>query len=237
MHMVTCFEEQADVVILTSIGGSALIDPNRRESDEGQTWIHDACHSWMLEWWADWTFFSLYPTKLVPGVEGGVVVAPSEEDAEELEKWLYCGLRPGGAGRGEKPWCPGRKANMTDVNAALNLEALELAPDYIEGIQESWRAYAELATEHMIPYRGQPYRAYLFQIEVPASKVMDVRESLATWGVPSAWNFPPAGLVTIPLYPRMSKTVQSLVLCQVERALTESGLRGPISKPVRRRRK
>lgn len=228
--------EEAKVVVLTSIGGAALIDGARREEEES-IWIHDACHSWLREWWADWTFMSLYPTKLVPGAEGGVIVAPTDADAAELDRWLYCGLEPGGAGRGHAPSVSGRKANMTDVQAALNMEALELAPAYIDLIQESWGEYSLLAASRGIPYRAQPYRAYLFQIEVPSEKVLDVMAELAKWGVPSAWNFRPAGLVTLPLYPAMSKTVQSMVLDMVERSLTRCGLRGPTSAPRPRRRK
>lgn len=224
-------KDQSDILILTSIGGSALIDPQERHETSPEIWIHDACHSWEVEWWADWSFMSLYPTKLVPGAEGGVVVAPSEFDARELDLFTYCGLEPGAAGQGRSPSVIGRKTNMTDVQAALAMEALELAPAYIAAIGRSWDKYAELASAGQFSYRGQPLRKYLFQIEAPLEHVPKIRERLEYWGVPTAWNFWPSGLITLPMYPDMSPTVQGLVLSQVDRVLTELGLRGPTQGP------
>lgn len=218
---------EAEVIVTTDIGGARLADGDLADAEGARPWIHDACHSWFPCARADFSIASFYPTKLVPGAEGGVVVCRQDEAADFLRQWIYCGLRPGAAGNGEPPACWGRKANMTDVTAALNLEALERAPAYMDGIRKSWEVYRRLATEKGIAYRWIHFRPYLFQIEVPGDKVQAVREGLKHWGVPTAWNFKPAGLVTLPLYPDMSEMVQAMVLDQVLKVVKELRLPRP----------
>jgi dTDP-4-amino-4,6-dideoxygalactose transaminase len=92
---------------------------------------------------------------------------------------------------------------MTDVTAALNLEALEVSPYYIEAIGDSWRGLAAEADRQGVAYRPQNTRPYLFQAMVPPKEVPAIRESLKERGIPSAWNFRPAGLVTLPCFPGM----------------------------------
>jgi dTDP-4-amino-4,6-dideoxygalactose transaminase len=194
------YDRKPDVRVLTDIGGRRSIDPI--QDIQGTVYIHDACHSWMPDPAAAFGLVSFYPTKLVPGAEGGAVICSHEEAAEELASWLYCGLVPGSAGQGHRPERAGRKANMTDVTAALNREALELAPAHIRATGEAWLQLADAAFRRDIPYRYQNERPYLFQVEVPFEEnVQPFRARLAARGVPSAWNFRPSSLVTIPCLP------------------------------------
>ncbi len=225
-------KDTPDVVILTDIGGRRLIDKSGPSDISGRTWeeyipddgltgIHDACHSWLPLPWADFGICSFYPTKLVSGAEGGVVVCKREEDADELAAWLYCGLSPGSAGQGHSPTVSGRKANLTDVAAALNLEALEAAPTYIQAIDDTWRKMAELADRMGISYRDQPVRPYLFQIEVPGvrgelddpeSTIPMYMSTLRNRGIPTAWNFRPAQLLTLPCFPGLTRADAEYIL-------------------------
>lgn len=189
-----------DVRVETDIGGRRLSDYDKQWVVSGRWYVHDACHSWLPDPKADFGLVSFYPTKLVPGAEGGAVICKRPEDAEQLRLWLYCGLKPGGAARGETPAVWGRKANMTDVTAALNLEALELAPKHIQNIEEAWctmsgRAYW-LQIGHLV--RQQNERPYLFQIDY------DFKKGPPTH-CPWARNFAPANLLTLPCYPGLSK--------------------------------
>jgi dTDP-4-amino-4,6-dideoxygalactose transaminase len=189
----------ADVDVYTDIGGASEID--ERDHFPEPVKIHDCCHSWLPAPGRDFYVMSFYPTKLVPGAEGGAVICPRNDVAEEVAARLYCGLEPGAAGRGKEPRFPGRKANMTDVTAALNLEALEVSPYYIEAISEAWHGLALEAARQGVNYRDQKVRPYLFQVDVEGRKVSEVMAELKAQGIPSAWNFRPAGLVTLPCFP------------------------------------
>lgn len=192
----------ANIDVCTDIGGAFPIDT--RDQFPEPLKIHDCCHSWLPAPGFDFHVMSFYPTKLVPGAEGGVVLCRFPEIAEEIASRLYCGLEPGAAGQGKTPRFPGRKANMTDVTAALNLEALEVAPYYIKTIGDSWRGLAGEAIHRGVAFRRQPVRPYLFQAIVDPKDVPDVCDSLKARGIPCAWNFRPSGLVTLPCYPGMS---------------------------------
>ena len=182
-----------NVEVETDIGGRRLLSPP--DPRFPAKWvIRDACHSWMDEKERSFVLMSFYPTKLVPGAEGGVIIC-SPAHAEHLRAWVHCGLVPG-TGGWQKPKLLGRKANMTDVQAALNLEALELAPAYMKEIEISWHLLAGYCQHHGIPYRDQPIRPYLFQLEVDPNDYRDLLEERL-----ASWNFPPAKLLTIPCIP------------------------------------
>lgn len=186
------------LVVETDIGGRrSKSPPDLRQPTPPQFLLHDACHSWIDDKAAAFTLFSCYPTKLVPGAEGGVILC-SPAHAEHLRAWVHCGLIPG-TGGWQKPKLPGRKANMTDVQAALNLEALELAPAYMKEIEISWHLLAGYCQHHGIPYRDQPIRPYLFQLEVDPNDYRDLLEERI-----ASWNFPPAKLLTIPCIPGLT---------------------------------
>jgi dTDP-4-amino-4,6-dideoxygalactose transaminase len=196
----------------TCIGGSALYDEERRKPHRGlheDYRVLDACHSAEPDRTYDASLISFYPTKLIPGAEGGALFLERSCShlALELEMALNCGQVPaysrgGAALRGGF----GRKGNMTDVAAALNREALELSSEYAHQIYCAWCELRRAAEEVDVGYRPQKGRPYLFQMTCPATEVQAVRGRLAErQGVPSAWNFPPAGLVTLPCFPGLTR--------------------------------
>lgn len=192
-----------DIVVVTDIGGDSHEPLHTAGARAASTLIHDACHSWRLFDYAIITtrfdLMSFYPTKLVPGAEGGVVFCEDPADVEKIRLRLYCGMEPGGAGRGARPAVTGRKANMTDVQAALNLEALQhLAP-----LQE------ELATAHarlrsVLEGEGLAvklqYHPYLLQVRVDNEAIPSKIKMLRRNGIASAWNFRPSNWLTLPMY-------------------------------------
>lgn len=202
-----CNGPYTEVGVWTDIGGRRFLTPEPDSIDRCRCAI-DASHSWVYQDCRFW-FASAYPTKLIPAAEGGVVVCREEQDAEQLRLFGYCGLRPGGAGNGEKPKVCGRKSNLPDTQAALLLEALELAPAHITKTRDRWCETAEWAQELGVPYRDQPVRPYLFQVEVggvrgelddPEATIPLYRALLKEKGIPSAWNFLPAPLLTVPCH-------------------------------------
>jgi hypothetical protein len=245
MHLAVSYTRttsQAIIQVRTDIGGRRCDDP---AWIAGAVRVKDACHSWVPDPTAEFTIFSFYPSKLAPsGAEGGVVLTGDPGRAELLRRYLYCGMRPGQAGSGEPPSVPGRKANMTDVAAALNLEALERAPRYMREVADAWGRMAEIGRQMELQIRQQDIRPYLFQVEVPESwpPIPELMATLRTWSVPSAWNFPPAPLLTLPCHPAMSNEEMKRVFYRLRRAVTrrsnsqsrpaqESGPAGPSAKP------
>jgi len=100
---------------------------------------------------------------------------------------------------------------MTDVTAALNLEELELAPAHIEDVTNAWSQMRVEADRLGVPYRDQPVRPYLFQVDLSDQPHWSGRpglredvgltmESLRHRNIPTAWNFRPAPLVTVPCH-------------------------------------
>lgn len=199
--------DDAEVIVLTDIGGKGTIDPvfSASDVDPGREAIvvHDVCHSWMPDRQARFSFASFYPTKLVPGAEGGVIFCQFEEDVERLERLLYCGLKAGGGVNTVQEWEGrgwARKANMTDIQAALNYEALDLSYSYIRQVAARFDMLATEARSRGLVYRLQNIRPYLFQLYVGADRIPLIRERLLDRNIPSAWNFPPAGLLTLPIH-------------------------------------
>lgn len=208
-----------EVHVFTHIGGPLESDGSPDPAAPCSVNILDACHSWVCPpSWADFVLYSFYPTKLVPGCEGGVVVSKDPDMAVAIDDWSYCGLRPGEAGQGRQPRVCGRKANMTDVAAALNLEALELSTDYRRDISAAWCKLAVAADRWKVAYRMQPVAgAYLFQLE--HADVPVLRLALASRGIPTAWNFYPAPLVTLPMWPCMTEYEANWIIHQVVEAM------------------
>lgn len=216
------------ILIRTDIGGRRFSiddeDKNKMGAAAGSPftkyYIHDACHSWLPDPAADFAVLSCYPTKPVPGAEGGVVVCKSEELAREVESWVSSGLTPAYNPTrlgGNKPSVPGRESHLTDVAAAFNLEALEQAPAFMERLARVWRRLAKAADSWGVPYRAQDVRPYLFQVET--EKVNEVRKELKSWGVPTSWNFPPAPLVTLPCHPDIGEREANRIIQLAGRAL------------------
>lgn len=223
-----------DVAVVTDIGGARLCkeDANAKFSI-GTLFVHDACHSG-TEWLGhspDFTLFSCYPTKPIPGGEGGICICPSREIAEELELRVSSGLS---TAYGRSPTAPlrptvaGRETHMTDVQAALNLEALELSNDYMARIEESWNRLAAAAWNLGVPYRGQAVRPYLFQVPLDdINKLLHFKRCCGRHGIPTAWNFSPSCMVTLPCFPRMSHGTAKWIVEKARRILDGQGKKGP----------
>lgn len=204
------------ISVRTCIGGDRSDDCGF----QGTYLVEDRCHAWTpKDPAASFAFYSFYPTKLVPGVEGGAIVCANSEHAERLRSYLYCGLQPGAAGKGAHSVISGIKANMTDVTAALNLEALELAPIYMWALHHTHQKYMRLIRDTFLLPRAQCVQAYLLQIIVDASHIPGTMQRLTDCGVASAWNFRPAGLLTLPMWPQMPEKIMKEVLCKTIRSL------------------
>lgn len=208
------------IQVRTDIGGRRCDDPKWAA---GAARVADRCHSWLLDETADFSLFSFYSTKLVPsGSEGGAVACRSTEDAAQLRLHLYCGMEPGSAGSGRPPAVCGRKASLTDVQAALALEALELAPSYIAAIEKSWGRLSDEAEGQGLPYRQQSIRPYLFQMCADGKDVQSVRGLLKDQDIPSAWNFPPSSLVTLPCFPGLGLAEAYTIVSAALKALDKA---------------
>jgi len=191
-----------EAAIITDIGGARPIDEGVELFSNQQSlyakrriWLRDICHSWILDTRFDFCFASFYPTKLVPGAEGGVLYCRDPEDRARLRWMINCGIVPGTGVDGGVEW--GYPLHMGDVQAALNLEALENSPAYMQNCWELWQSLAKLAKDRNLPYREQPLRPYLFQLEV--NDVPEFRKQMRACGYPTQCNFPPAPLVTLPM--------------------------------------
>jgi hypothetical protein len=109
---------------------------------------------------------------------------------------------------------------MTDVAAALNLEAVELAPEYMRGIAETHHRYMRMLVEYAtLCARVPATQPYLMQLLVTASNIPSIMGRLSVAGIHSAWNFKPDSLLTLPMWPHMPTKVMKEVLCQVTKSL------------------
>jgi hypothetical protein len=190
------------IEVVTDIGGAG----HAEFSEKPSLILHDACHSWHDNG-ADFTLFSFYPTKLVGGAEGGAMICKTPEIARAIQVLLHSGM----AGIGKKPDFTeadptGRKANMTDVQAALNIEALERLDERKQAVRETWLALRELYLEHggpLLRLKPQPIQPYLFQVW--ANDVPQALEAAADEGIGAQWNFPKNPYVTLPCWPGMQE--------------------------------
>lgn len=134
---------------------------------------------------------------------------------EEIRWLINCGIVRGKGVDGSVRW--GRPSHQGDIQAALNLEALEHAPDYIAAVGETWEHLAGLARHYGIPYRDQSVRPYLMQIKT--DKVPEVRARLKDLGWCSQHNFPPASLLTLPTNISMSEELSWALMSDVRGVL------------------
>jgi dTDP-4-amino-4,6-dideoxygalactose transaminase len=190
------------IVVDTDIGGTG----QGRFLPPEEEWFHDACHSWTRRKSTDWTLLSFYPTKLCGGAEGGALIGPNIDRVAEVQRVLNCGT----IGMGQRPdftkiHSLGRKANMTDVAAALNREALERLDERKERVNATHRTLVRMfqhlggKVDRLLLHEVQ---AYLFQV-----RVEDVAQALRIaekWKISAQVNFPPAKLITLPCYPELS---------------------------------
>lgn len=247
----------ADVRVDSDLGGATT--HNIPIGPQPPFTIQDCSHGWIPRQGYDFSIASFYPTKLVPGAEGGVIFCKSRENAALLEKQINCGLGalwalpgpghslakvPGRHGQGRAydvvGHAIGRKATMPDLLAAINLEALEGHREYAEGIAKSWRLLEAAAMGLGIRYVFQDVQPYLFQVELPNTpSVPRARAALLERGVETAWNFPPAPLLTVPCWPGMAFSTAVGIMKEVRKVLDEQHrllgreMEGRLAEPVR----
>ena len=82
------YPDQGDLHVFTEIGGAADLGD---WTPPGPTLV-DACHSWVVRELENLTLVSFYPTKLVPGAEGGAVFCLDPKEAEGIQRVLDCGF-------------------------------------------------------------------------------------------------------------------------------------------------
>jgi hypothetical protein len=181
--------------------------------------VHDACHSCRVHPSSDFTIMSFYPTKFLSGAEGGMVICRDPLLGSELQQILNCGMPSKDweeMRRFARSWDHSihplaRKGNMSDWQAAINIEALEQLSNRKEQIGTAWRKLFRAVTRRRpqlaekIKIRPTPY---LFQIRV--EDVRKAREWFKMQGIPTAWNFKPARLVTIPCHYEMPEFVEHI---------------------------
>jgi dTDP-4-amino-4,6-dideoxygalactose transaminase len=146
-----------------------------------------------------------------------VVWCRHEDDAQELQTLLNYGFESGH----DKPrdWSTrdprGWRWNMSDVHAALNLEAVERLPDTKDAYQETWeklqRAFREVRLgNRVIDNEMGIYNKYLFQLDLGLRYSVPVPRAIEAFkarGVATGWHFPPTRKVTLPCWPDMSQDV------------------------------
>ncbi len=165
-------------------------------------------------------FASISPIKLCDGVQGGVVWCKHAEEAKELQGILNYGFLDGH----DKPrdWRTrdprGWRLNMSDIHAALNLEAIERLDETKARYANAWddMAAALWDKKQLVP---QPHQPYLCQLKVRS--VPRAIKSMNEQGVAAGHNFPPAKLVTIPAWPGMDRATIKKVAQAVLRMLED----------------
>lgn len=193
-----------------NFGGRAISPPSPADKLNLPV-VVDACHSCYYDPWVSFTLMSFYPTKLMSGAEGGVVLCADPADASELQEILNCGMPSESWAemtRFARSWDHtihplARKANMSDVQAAFALEGLQHFARQKMKTRDAWcRLYQEIMDQRPILaekvlLQREPY---LFQILV--KDVPRARAWFKEQGMPTAWNFMPAPYVTIPCHNR-----------------------------------
>lgn len=130
--------------------------------------IEDCAHMFGADYKpkGDFACYSFYPTKNITSIEGGMVVTKSEKDAEIIRVLSMQGLSSGaherygsGSPKNYSVIIPGRKSNMTDVNAAVGLTQLKRWPSIKFKRDVVWNVYEK---EH---WKRQPdHSRHLFTV-------------------------------------------------------------------------
>lgn len=142
----------------------------------------------------DFGCYSFYPTKNITSGEGGMVVCKSSKDADIIRILSMQGLSAGAHERygAIKPktysvMFPGRKSNMTDINAAIGLTQLKRWPEIKAKRDIVWNIYEQ---EHW--KRGHSHSHHLFTVY--SRKRDDLREFMHSKGIGTGIHFNPLHL-------------------------------------------
>ena len=157
----------------------------------GITVIEDAAHSFGGDYGilGDMACYSFYPTKNITSGEGGMVVTNSGYLAEKLRTISMQGVNNNAYKRYSESRIkqyeyvtPGRKANMSDIHAAIGLTQLRRWPEIRVKRDAIWRLYEKAFGE-----KPTPHSHHLFTIEHP--KRDKLRDFLHKNGVGTGIHF------------------------------------------------
>lgn len=116
----------------------------------------------------DFASFSFYPTKNITAGEGGMVVVRDEADAHRVRTMSRQGLSAGAHTRYSSgpvmPYhviLPGRKANLSDLHAAVGLAQIRRWPELKRKREAVWDVY-----EHAFGKRPEGHSQHLYTIRV-----------------------------------------------------------------------
>ncbi len=142
----------------------------------------------------DFACFSFYPTKNITSGEGGMVVCRTEASAQLVRTISMQGLSAGahqryGAGP-VKPYhiiVPGRKANLSDIHAAIGVVQLHRWPEISQKRAAVWRVY-----EQAFGRKQAGHSQHLFTINVTDRN--ELRQNLHRKGIGTGIHFNPLHL-------------------------------------------
>jgi len=208
--------------LVTHIGGreTQWVDEEQLVRDGDEWIVEDCCHIGLpaCAGKVDMAFTSFYPTKLLAGAEGGALMLLSTKAVmwqQELRQMVHCGFS--GWPRNYFDRTPGAKLHMTDVQAALNLEALEGFDEYRDRVAGEWLKRAP-TLERVVDVSARPY---LLQVETSREWNRARWDKIWQWPISTAWMFPPNNRLTVPMFPGMSDSEWRLVqkcVKEIERA-------------------
>lgn len=142
----------------------------------------------------DFACFSFYPTKNITSGEGGMVVTTDAQIAAMVRTLSQQGLSSGSHQRygatAPMPYravLPGRKANMSDVHAAIGLAQLRRWPELKNRRALVWSTY-----EAAFGGKGLGHSQHLFTLSHPRRD--DVRQALFERGIGTGIHFNPVHL-------------------------------------------
>lgn len=222
--------EKAEVGVITHIGGCEGAGW-RQVKPECDWLVEDACHigiggSTSVEWTADFWFTSFYPTKLLSGAEGGVLVAETERALVEMPRVrqvVNCGFL--GWPRDYYSRVSGAKLHMTDLQASLNMEALDKFEDRVAAVGA---AAGELCCDLRTALAGgeavavdMEHTPYLAQVSIGRPWTRELWKKAKELPIETAWNFPPNRRLTVPMWPGMTAEEREVVAQSVKELLSE----------------
>jgi len=221
--------EPAEVGVITHIGGCEG-GSWRQVKPECDWLVEDACHigiggSTSVEWTEDFWFTSFYPTKLLSGAEGGVLVANTERALVEMPRVrqiVNCGFL--GWPRDYYTRVSGAKLHMTDLQASLNMEALEgFAKRQLE-VEAEWKAMdretGRALSEVAAQYVDMEHTPYLAQVSIGRPWTRELWKKAKELPIETAWNFPPNRRLTVPMWPGMTEAEREVVANSVKELLS-----------------
>lgn len=189
-------------LLVTDIGGQTWQQVfGDRKLSPLRRWLFDTCHGWDPTPKVRWNLCSFAPTKLYGAAGGGVMFCAYEEEAAQLRRVLNYGFETNVAEGRTRDWetwhPPALRGEMSDVQAALALEALERGPN-------------DARPHRITRWRPKlPWREGFHLLQLPFEAEWQHVQALARgMGVAIGRHFPPEKLVTLPAWEGMTISEQ-----------------------------